>query len=137
AGVLGHRRDLAPRQVAHLPLGALRELVVAVDALEVALRVESQVFGFHRGESLSSGSKRGYAATNPKGRDRMRRLLVGAAAAAAALVLAAVAAGITNGTPDGGGHPYVGALLAPQAYADGTWAECSGTLVAPKVFLTA
>jgi V8-like Glu-specific endopeptidase len=48
-----------------------------------------------------------------------------------------VAIAITNGGPDRNGHPYVGALLAPQAFSDGTWEECSGTLVAPKVFLTA
>ena len=39
--------------------------------------------------------------------------------------------------PDGNGHPEVGALLAPHAYSDGTWASCSGTLVAPRVFVTA
>jgi V8-like Glu-specific endopeptidase len=31
----------------------------------------------------------------------------------------------------------VGALLAPVAYSDGTWETCSGTLIAPRVFLTA
>src|SRR5918995_4059201 len=30
-----------------------------------------------------------------------------------------------------------GIVLAPQAYADGTWAACSGTLISPTVFLTA
>jgi V8-like Glu-specific endopeptidase len=55
----------------------------------------------------------------------------------AALALAAGAFAITNGTPDGNGHPYVGALLAQQAFSDGTWEECSGTLIAPRVFLTA
>jgi hypothetical protein len=64
-------------------------------------------------------------------------LLIGAAAAAAALVFAGLAAGITNGQPDGNGHPYVGALLAQQAFSDGTWEECTGTLIAPRVFLTA
>ena len=39
--------------------------------------------------------------------------------------------------PDGSGHPEVGALLAQQAFSDGTWEECSGTLIAPRVFLTA
>jgi Trypsin len=57
--------------------------------------------------------------------------------AAAALALAAGAAAITYGEPDGNGHPEVGALLAPQAYSDGTWASCSGTLISPTVFLTA
>lgn len=41
------------------------------------------------------------------------------------------------GQPDGNRHPNVGALLAPQAYSDGTWASCSGTLISPSVFLTA
>jgi V8-like Glu-specific endopeptidase len=59
------------------------------------------------------------------------------AAVVAALVLAAPAGAITNGVPDGNGHPEVGALLAQQAYSDGTWAECTGTLVSPTVFLTA
>ena len=44
---------------------------------------------------------------------------------------------ITNGAPDGNGHPEVGALLAQQAYSDGTWEECTGTLISPTVFLTA
>ena len=55
----------------------------------------------------------------------------------AALALAAPAGAITNGTLDGNRHPDVGALLAPVAYSDGTWAACSGTLIAPRVFLTA
>jgi V8-like Glu-specific endopeptidase len=29
------------------------------------------------------------------------------------------------------------ALLAPQPYPDGTWETCSGTLISPRVFLTA
>ena len=57
--------------------------------------------------------------------------------AAAALALCAGASAITNGTPDGDGHPEVGALLAQQAFSDGTWEECTGTLIAPRVFLTA
>jgi hypothetical protein len=52
-------------------------------------------------------------------------------------VFAGVAAAVVNGEPDGTGHPNVGALLAPQAYSDGTWASCSGTLISPTVFLTA
>ncbi len=41
---------------------------------------------------------------------------------------------ITNGTPDGNQHPYVGLLL----FTDGTsfW-RCSGSLIAPTVVLTA
>ena len=78
-----------------------------------------------------------YAQRNDEGGTPGGRLLIGAAAAAAALVFAGLAAGITNGQPDGNGHPYVGALLAQQAFSDGTWEECTGTLIAPRVFLTA
>jgi hypothetical protein len=66
----------------------------------------------------------------------MKKLVYLAATAAAAAVVATAGA-ITYGQPDGNGHPEVGALLAPHAFSDGTWVECSGTLIAPKVFLTA
>lgn len=58
-------------------------------------------------------------------------------AACAAALLSAPAWAITNGQPDGDTHPEVGALIADQAYSDGTWATCSGTLIAPTVFVTA
>jgi V8-like Glu-specific endopeptidase len=67
----------------------------------------------------------------------MQKVFMAAAAVAALLVFAAVGSAITNGGPDGDGHPEVGALLAQHAYSDGTWEECSGTLIAPRVFLTA
>jgi hypothetical protein len=67
----------------------------------------------------------------------MKRLVAAAAAAVAALGITGVAVAITNGGPDGNGHPEVGALLAPHAFSDGTWEECSGTLISPTVFLTA
>jgi secreted trypsin-like serine protease len=67
----------------------------------------------------------------------MRRMLAVSLAVAAMLMLAVGAEAITNGAPDGNGHPEVGALLAQQAYSDGTWATCTGTLIAPRVFLTA
>src|SRR4029453_12239929 len=44
---------------------------------------------------------------------------------------------ITNGSPDGTGHPEVGALIADKPYPDGTWSYCTGTLISPTVFLTA
>jgi V8-like Glu-specific endopeptidase len=66
----------------------------------------------------------------------MRKLLYLAAVVGSAAVVATAAA-ITNGGPDGNGHPEVGALLAQHAFSDGTWEECSGTLIAPTVFLTA
>jgi V8-like Glu-specific endopeptidase len=67
----------------------------------------------------------------------MRRLFAAGIAATALLVLATGAGAITNGAPDRNGHPEVGALLAQQAFSDGTWEECSGTLISPTVFLTA
>ena len=58
-------------------------------------------------------------------------------AAILCLAITGTAGAITNGQPDGNTHRNVGALLAPQAYSDGTWASCSGTLISPTVFLTA
>jgi secreted trypsin-like serine protease len=70
-----------------------------------------------------------------------RRLTAGLVAAAAvslaATSLASPASAVPGGSPDGSGHPNVGGLVADHAYSDGTWTYCSGTLVAPKVFLTA
>ena len=66
----------------------------------------------------------------------MRRIVL-AAAAAMALAFAGTALAITYGEPDGNGHPEVGALLAQHAFSDGTWEECTGTLISPTVFLTA
>jgi V8-like Glu-specific endopeptidase len=67
----------------------------------------------------------------------MRKVGAALAALAGAFVLAAAAGAITYGVPDGNGHPEVGALLAQQAFSDGTWEECTGTLVSSTVFLTA
>src|SRR5690242_16319271 len=60
-------------------------------------------------------------------------------AAAAAVVLGTASPGwaITNGAPDGNGHPNVGGLVSATQYSDGTWLYCSGTLVSPTVFVTA
>lgn len=66
----------------------------------------------------------------------MRGRIIGPLVVLAALVLLATpAAAITWGAPDGNRHPNVGALVQPF---DGVLdAYCSGTLVAPTVFLTA
>lgn len=66
----------------------------------------------------------------------MRRLLL-AVVALASLSVAVPAQAITNGSVDGNQHPNVGGLVAPIAYSDGTWIYCTGTLISPKVFLTA
>jgi secreted trypsin-like serine protease len=65
------------------------------------------------------------------------RRLITVAVLVAGLTAASPAAAITNGTPDGQGHPNVGGLVAPTQYSDGTWIYCSGTLISPTVFLTA
>ena len=67
----------------------------------------------------------------------MKKLVTAAAAAVAAICITGAALAITNGGPDGNGHPYVGAMLNSHAYSDGTWEVCSGTLISPTVFLTA
>ena len=67
----------------------------------------------------------------------MRQFFAASFVVLAMLVLTAAAGAITYGAPDGNGHPEVGALLAQQAFSDGTWEECSGTLIAPRIFLTA
>lgn len=67
----------------------------------------------------------------------MRKRHAAVAVVALVLAFASGASAVVNGQPDGDGHPGVGALLAPQAYSDGTWASCTGTLVSPTVFLTA
>jgi hypothetical protein len=66
----------------------------------------------------------------------MRRLLL-TLTVLATLAAAAPAAAITNGSPDGNGHPNVGGLVSPTQYSDGTWIYCSGTLISSTVFLTA
>lgn len=58
------------------------------------------------------------------------------AAATAVVVLAAPAGAVTNGQIDGSRHPAVGVVLADLP-GQGLQPLCSGTLVAPTVFLTA
>ena len=54
---------------------------------------------------------------------------------AALVLLALPAMAITYGTDDGNLHPEVGALVG--TFSSGTYPYCSGTLIAPNVFLTA
>lgn len=67
---------------------------------------------------------------------RLRTLAATTAAVlAVGLTTVAPASAVTDGALDGNGHPYVGLMVAS---VDGVpqW-RCSGTLIAPKVFLTA
>lgn len=71
----------------------------------------------------------------------MRKSLVILLAVLALLALSVLPAlAITYGTPDGNGHPNTGAFTLKVVRADGSVdyaAICTGTLIAPKVFLTA
>lgn len=50
--------------------------------------------------------------------------------------LIGTASAVTDGVPDGNGHPYVGLMVAFDASGTPLW-RCSGTLISPTVFLTA
>ncbi|MCB0070337.1 MAG: trypsin-like serine protease [Caldilineaceae bacterium] len=52
------------------------------------------------------------------------------------LLVAVPAYAINYGEPDGNGHPFVGLMVAKDAEGQPLW-RCSGTLIAPTVFLTA
>jgi secreted trypsin-like serine protease len=69
----------------------------------------------------------------------MKKTTAAALAAAAALAIAVPVRAITWGWRDGNAHPQVGAMMAYwDASNPGQLSElCTGTLVAPRVFLTA
>ena len=64
-----------------------------------------------------------------------RAVLLLVTMALAVLLAAGAASAITYGHPDGNRHPYVGALVGSDE--QGEFVFCSGTLIAPDVFLTA
>ena len=67
----------------------------------------------------------------------MRKLLtLLAAVVVTAAVIVVPAGAITNGTPDGEGHPYVGLMVAKNAAGVPLW-RCSGTLMSSTVFMVA
>lgn len=65
-----------------------------------------------------------------------RKLLVVAMIVVILLVVVPMAYAITFGQPDGEGHPNVGAMIVDEP-ARGIRLYCSGTLIAPNIFLTA
>lgn len=67
---------------------------------------------------------------------RWRLQAAAALVAAATLLSVASANAIVGGTPDGDNHPAVGAVVVDFAGV-GRAVTCSGTLIAPQVFLTA
>jgi len=66
----------------------------------------------------------------------MRKAFIGALLAFGSFVGGANAI-TTNGFPDNGQHPNVGAIMVPARSGVGYREVCSGTLVSPTVFLTA
>lgn len=65
-----------------------------------------------------------------------RKLIVLCVILVMLFISATPAGAISYGTPDGDAHPYVGSMVLKRA--NGTYAQlCSGTLIAPQVFLTA
>lgn len=72
-----------------------------------------------------------------QGSNTVRKLLTLLAAFAAIASVVVVPAGaITDGQPDGDGHPYVGLMVAKDADGVPLW-RCSGTLMSPTVFMVA
>jgi len=64
-----------------------------------------------------------------------KNMLACAKALGILLFAIAPAQAITYGEPDGNGHPNVGAMMVDAGR--GLRAICSGTLISPKIFLTA
>src|SRR6188768_1733918 len=66
----------------------------------------------------------------------MKKTLIALVAVLAAAVVALPASAITDGSPDGDAHPYVGLMVAQDADGNPLW-RCSGTLITPTLYLTA
>jgi hypothetical protein len=64
------------------------------------------------------------------------RFLISLVVIAVVLIMVVPATAITDGEPDGDGHPYVGLMVAQDAAGEPLW-RCSGTLLSPTLFLTA
>jgi secreted trypsin-like serine protease len=68
---------------------------------------------------------------------RMTRLVAFLAGLTALVLVAGPAGAIANGVVDGDGHPAVGALVVDFGDGAGRQVFCSGSAIAPEVFLTA
>ena len=66
----------------------------------------------------------------------MKKTLTALVAVLAAAVVALPASAITDGSPDGDAHPYVGLMVAQDGDGNPLW-RCSGTLISSTLFLTA
>ena len=67
---------------------------------------------------------------------RKKLILVMLAILASLAVAVAPVGAVTDGEPDGNGHPYVGLMVAQDAEGNPLW-RCSGTLLSSTLFLTA
>ncbi|MBZ0274865.1 MAG: trypsin-like serine protease [Anaerolineae bacterium] len=67
---------------------------------------------------------------------RKRLLFIAVLSIMVLVVVVGSVAAVTDGQPDGNGHPYVGLMVAQDATGRPMW-RCSGTLLSPTVFLTA
>jgi secreted trypsin-like serine protease len=67
----------------------------------------------------------------------VKRALLAAALAVSCVWAVGAQAVTTNGFPDNGLHPEVGAIMVPARSGVGYAEVCSGTLVSPTLFLTA
>jgi secreted trypsin-like serine protease len=66
-----------------------------------------------------------------------RKLLYTFVAVIAVLAVTVTSVGaVTDGEPDGAGHPYVGLMVAQDSSGTPLW-RCSGTLLSSTIFLTA
>jgi V8-like Glu-specific endopeptidase len=76
--------------------------------------------------------------TQGEGYSHMRHKALAAAAAALLLIGlgSAPAQAVTDGVPDGDGHPYVGLMVAQTDAGAPLW-RCSGTLISPTIYVTA
>ena len=66
----------------------------------------------------------------------MLKKLMAVLSASAALAAPSAQAITAGGNLDGNAHPYVGLMVAKDAAGTPLW-RCSGTLLGPKLFLTA
>ena len=67
----------------------------------------------------------------------MLRAFIAASLLVFGIAVTGAGAVTTNGFPDNGLHPNVGAIMVPTSSGTGYAEVCSGTLVSPTIFLTA
>lgn len=69
-------------------------------------------------------------------KSKKKSLLVLALVVVFMLAIAGSVAAVTNGSPDGNDHPFVGLMVAQDEAGNPMW-RCTGALISPDLFLTA